>query len=144
MGWTTKPHMRAEGALLTASSRPAAQPGGAWGSPTGQSSKMPVGSSCRKSQRLAGVQQAGEPLWGPWRGGLHLGQTREPLRAEQSSNGLLLAASARSDGQTGGRGAAAPRGHPEQVSGAPGAASLTALPPPRPSGGSGRPAQLWD
>lgn len=54
------------------------------------------GEQLQKSQRWAGVQQAGEPLWGPWRGGLYLGQTREPLRAEQSSDGLL-AASPRSD-----------------------------------------------
>lgn len=47
----------------------------------------------------------------------------EPLRAEQSSHGLLLAASPQErQGQTGGRGATALGGHPEQVTGA-GAAS---------------------
>ena len=81
MGATTKPRARAQGALLTAPSRPAAWPGCAWGTLTGQSSKVPACSSSRKGQKSGPSLPEGGKGAGGQAGGLHLGQTQEPLES---------------------------------------------------------------
>lgn len=81
MGVTTKPRTRAKGALLTAPSRPPARPGCAWGTLTGQSSKVPTWSSSRKGQKSGPSLPEGGKGVGRRAGRLHLGQTPEPLES---------------------------------------------------------------
>lgn len=91
MGATAKPRTRAQGALLTAPSRPPAWPGCAWGTLTGQSSKVPACSSSRKGQKSGPSFQRVARVPAGRQEGCTSARHRSPLRAEQCGNRLLLA-----------------------------------------------------